>query len=468
MAFLALFAAFALRNLEPLTFPTILAEDGGWFETVARDGPLAAGLTVRPGFPVLGLTLLQSVAILAIDLFFSGDVFHLPAAYFVAANAFLAGLALFMFCVLRRFLSAAASLGVVVATVLMPVGNDGNEIFGRILNLVFLFPPLTFLLLVEISRGRRSWAALLVLVIVLLVCLMTLPVALLVVVAWLALALILQVAPRGAPDPSASAAPFMSWASERSYGWLLIGIVAAGVATTALLLPSDVLTHRGGATTPIALGAMIEFALARTVLYPFVAAFYQQLNDAATLALTALYAAVCLFALAQQVRARGLNDRALLLVFAAMCLGCQVLALAVFRPGLSSLFDHYRSTFPDRYFYGVNVTSVVVLAIALDGLVARRARMIAGSVAALLVASGFIAHARQIVELSRPAVTWREQGDIAQMTCAFARGALPTKPDANATRVAIPIYPWAPGNVWSIVVTRDQYELFVRRHCAPV
>lgn len=163
MAFLALFAAFALRNLEPLTFPTILAEDGGWFETVARDGPLAAGLTVRPGFPVLGLTLLQSVAILAIDLFFSGDVFHLPAAYFVAANAFLAGLALFMFCVLRRFLSAAASLGVVVATVLMPVGNDGNEIFGRILNLVFLFPPLTFLLLVESAvagdHGPHCWCS---------------------------------------------------------------------------------------------------------------------------------------------------------------------------------------------------------------------------------------------------------------------------------------------------------------------
>ena len=456
IAFLALFAAFSLRNLEPLTFPTIFAEDGSWFEKIARDGPFAASLTVRPGFPVLGLTLLQSAAILAIDVFFSGDIFYLPAAYFVVSNAFLAGLALFMFCVLRRFLSAAASLGAVIATVLMPVGLDGNEIFGRILNLVFLFPPLTFLLLVDMSRSRRSWAALLPITAVLLVCLMTLPVAHLVVVSWLALALTLQILPRKAITPTTS------WMADRPYGWRLIGIVIVCVAIAAVLLPPDVLTDSGGAKAPIAFSAMIEFALARTVLYPFVAAFYDRLSDATTVALTALYAAVCIFALVRQIRLGGLSDKALLLVFAAMCLGCQVVALVIFRPGLTSLFDHYRSTFPDRYFYGANITSVLVLAIALDSLAASRARMLFGGAAALLVACGVIAHAKTIIELSRPATTWRDQGDIVQTTCAFARGALPTNPGANAAPVAIPIYPPA----WSIVVSRDRYELFLRRHCA--
>ena len=61
ISFVACASIFALRNLDPILFPTLYAEDGDWMGLLMQNGFLDTAFHARQGFPVVGLE--QKVAV---------------------------------------------------------------------------------------------------------------------------------------------------------------------------------------------------------------------------------------------------------------------------------------------------------------------------------------------------------------------------------------------------------------------
>lgn len=135
-------AVIVMRNMEPLVFPYLYAEDGTWLSEILHHRSwLDVGLSVRD-FPVLGIAGLHRLSVLVVDVMLGGNIGQLPVVLYWFSVLFFCMLALFVFYYLGRHASFLGRVALTFSVVLIPVGADRNEIFGRALNLVFLFPVL--------------------------------------------------------------------------------------------------------------------------------------------------------------------------------------------------------------------------------------------------------------------------------------------------------------------------------------
>lgn len=410
LLFFAVFLLFSLRNLDPITYPSLYAEDGTWLGDLLTKGFYETAFGTRV-FPIVGFIIFLQVANWIVDAFLEGNLYYLPLVLFVLSNLFSAGTVVVATSVFRGRLPFWGIAAIVVSILLLPVGKDTNEIYGRILNLGFMFPYLqTLLLLPLFFPGRRHRLCIVLGLAFSLISGLTFPVG--IGVAGVACALLL-----------------LRFLRQRNRGDLIAALLVGLTALVPLLtLTSQTFSDTGAASMPVKLEALVEFAAARTVLYPLVFWFYQALTDTWVL----LLLAVVLAALAAQLwRTRkspslpaASAGYSLYLFWGATLVN--LAAMLVMRSGLSAIFDGYSSTFPDRYFTGLNLlffTSLVLTACRSRG----------GRVVSAVLAVPFLATAAGRFELTKPSMHWHSVPTWTKSICDTAM--------RNGPRAFIPIAP---------------------------
>lgn len=471
-----------LRNADPVLNPVLYAEDAAWTSLLLDEGFLFTALNAREGFPVLGLAAMQELGLLVTQLLHGDDLSTLPIAYAVISYLFVALVATLPLLLLRDVLPVPAALTLYAGTLLMPLGDAGNEVVGRILNLGFLAPVVAAYLVAWLLLRPRGTVGTLLCALALLVCAMTLPVALGVVALGAGL-LGLQALFRVRHDGTGLRG--LASGRGRSPATGAVALTAA-FAVGVLTLPSDVLTAKGGGTAlSVVPGGFIEYLGARSLLYPLVAWGYGRLSD--PVVVVGVLAAATLVVVGL-VRCRSAPGRLALLVLAASA-GLTVAGLGLERAELTAYLDgSYTGTFPDRYFYGVNIAALGALLAAASQLgrprgnrdgdgkdgggAAGQRRLPAALSSALsaspptLVASAVVLVALALslpttIDLNRPDLAYRDLGTLEAATAAELCPGTERLPDTEldpATEpdtVTVPAYPVLPTLAWRVVLPRE-------------
>jgi hypothetical protein len=143
---------------------------------------------------------------------------------------------------------------------------------------------------------------------------------------------------------------------------------------------------------------IIEVAFARSILYPFLFPFYEHLTDTITLGL--------LIGWATLVGLAFYLSRHVYRYFFGLCLLALITFLTatiIMRPSLTQQLVSYSTTFPDRYFVGVNMLAVIATVLALWQLAssAYRSARLAGRAGLVALAGLYVVAAPTLFETTK-------------------------------------------------------------------
>lgn len=407
----------ALRNAEPFFFPILYAEDGSWTSLLLLKDFWQAVPLARSDFPVLGLMLLMQGGLSLSQWIYGYDLTFLPSFYALFSYAFMSVVALTGYFTFRKY-SRFLSITVFLFVLLIPLGEDGNEVIGRILNLGFLFPTLTVFCLLQRWEEETYNLKVFCIDVVNLISCLTLPVG----YGLIGIYLLLE----------------FFWKRQRWTWRERLGRWALPLASLMVLVVNcaALAQSRGGASDWIFVSRhFVEFAIGRTIVYPFLSGYWTSLSDGLVLLFFTGYLVLVVTAGVQAVRRKSDGWFVLLLSVTAV----YAVGLVVPRAALTALFHGYTSTFPDRYFYGLNILTMTLLFSALHLLgkyfTLTRVKLICVGV---LVLSIF--QTSHLFEFERPVMNWRERGNLQQLIREEAvkqQVLLETDPEF----VVVPVYP---------------------------
>lgn len=346
--FVLSFLIFCLRNMDPVLYPTLYAEDGVWTIKMITAGFQETVFDTRV-FPILGFVLFYKIGGFFVDLIFSSDIRYLPLAYYVLSNLFLSALVISTFNLIKKTLYPLAIFSVVVMLLLLPVGSSSNEIYGRVLNLGFIFPFFQIVLLAQLFLKKLSKLKVFSITLFSMVSCLTFPIGLGINLSTALLLLVYGVKNK----------------ETKYYTGVSLALFAA-VLACFLTLSASTFSSKGGANLPVELGSFIEFAIARAAIYPIIFSFYSHLNDTLTLIFFVCILGLVIRVLIQKYRSDSSDATLFLLMNLWAGFLVYLIATVTMRIGLSSLFSDYSSTFPDRYFTGLNLLFILAFIFTLS------------------------------------------------------------------------------------------------------
>jgi hypothetical protein len=453
VAFVVLFA----RAPGPWVTPLFFAEDGKWTSLLVTRGFWHTALHARPDYCVFGNVLVLWTGMRLCDLFDGGDPLELARWQAVASYLAFAVVVSLPVLLLRRRLPAAAVLAVWLLALFMPLGIhsgswSGYEILGRSLNIGFAALFVGFLLAwVRLTpTAPRPLGKILLLDLGLLACIATNPLCSVFIPA-AAVPLLSHLWKRGARDTRRDAlASLVSLAAITIVALALNGIPAAGRGSPA------------PAAAALGFDQAVELGLARSLFYSLTWPVYRWLTTDRTLLLTAI-------ALALTWR-YGLPRHRFLYAGGLTLLAVTSATLVLCRRELADCLHGYRSTFPDRYFYGQYLVGLPLMAAFASDVATRLAQRpwLRHAPLAALHALALLAACREpFWKVSDSQFIVDDDGCFARCAArAVATGAYRTatrSAAADGAFVGIPAHPAFPTEV---LLPRDHVERAVARRRA--
>jgi hypothetical protein len=432
VAFVVLFA----RAPGPWVTPLFFAEDREWTSLLVTRGFWHTALHARPDYCVFGNVLVLWTGMRLCDLFDGGDPLELARWQAVASYLAFTVVVSLPVLLLRRRLPAAAVLAVWLLALFMPLGIhsgswSGFSILGRATNIGFAALFVGFLLVwVRLTpAGPRPLGKILLLDLGLLACIATNPICSVFIPA-AAVPLLSHLWKRGARDTRRDA---------------LASLASLAVITIAALALNGIpATDRGAAAgmpgAPLDGDRVVEFALARSLLYSVSWPIYAWLDTTRTLLMAAIVGLL--------LWRCGLPRHRFLYAGGLALLAVTSLTMVCCRAEVGHCLDHYRTTFPDRYFYAQYLVGLPLLAAFTADLSARLAarpwlaRLPWAGVFALAALAAwrepawYVADSQFIVDddgcFARAAAAAIDRGDFR---------AADRRPDHRGPFVAIPVHP---------------------------
>lgn len=428
--FLAMFGFLILflRNGNPFIFQTLYAEDGTWAAKIISDGWFSAAFSARSEFPVLGLVILNKIALIFSGL--CGSVLYLPLFIAMVANFFYVIVAMSVFLISDKLLSSNSKLLIFICILLIPVGGDANEIFGRILNLGFIFPTLQLILTLALFTTCKSKLFRFFYLAIQLIAALTFPVCF--VFNIIALVFLIALGKK-----------------EQALSSTIKPMCLVNLISLLVLLNAHLFT-KGGADLPINYNAFVEFTLARSYLYPFIVNVYKYLNDSLTVLIAIIFTGLITYLVAKRDKSNQY-----LFFYAIASFAAYFFITIIFRSGLSSFFNNYHSTFPDRYFYGINIIVIIIYLIAVDSIAELKWKHGLKSLIYFFPMVSIILSSQQLFEFNKPKMLFNELGTFRESYCEVYKHEDFFFSQSNHQRIEIPIYPLVDGYLWRISFSRD-------------
>ncbi|MCX7996513.1 MAG: hypothetical protein N2691_01990 [Patescibacteria group bacterium] len=341
---LVLFAAVFLfiRCPEPITNPIVYAEDGAWIAMGLREGWPYTLFHARDDYFVWLNILLLFFATLISGITSGSLVWNLGYTIAIVSYIFYGSLAVLAYKTMCRILPHSFCLLLFFLILLMPLGLSQEEVFGRLVQIGFHIPFMVLLLLYwrKFHAGTKLRYGIDGLIVL---SAGTNPVVFALVAVYLGIEL----------------------THTRNISALLKNEASLLVPLAILLI---VLLPRmggtGGIPEPFKASSVLETVGARMILYPLIFPWYRFMNDGTTIAGVLIFCVVVLVSFFTPLRPRTRY----ILTLSTLSLLVLITATLVMRPGLTSFLNAYTTTFPDRYFMGVNVIALLVLIIALSQL----------------------------------------------------------------------------------------------------
>lgn len=455
--FIISFFLLALRNLAPFEYPTMYAEDGVWSGLILTEGFWHTAFNARPEFPVFGLAALLDISIKIGNIFFNGDITKLPLVIFFVSNAFISVVATLAYLLAPKYLSKFARICIFISVLLIPVGSDGNEIYGRVLNLNWLFPVLQLTLIVYALENKIRSLFGVIAATFCTIAALTFPIC--IGINLIACAFLLF--------------KFLAATDEttRDKSSLYMAIVIAAATILALIsLGPTALTSKGGADLPFAAKGLVEFAFARLLLFPLIFPFYHHLNNILVLFIAMFFIFAMSSVTTYLLIFRRSITRSLLFILSSFC--CYFFAMILLRSGFTSWYGEFNSTFPDRYFYGLNVIFLILLIYATDLVFSHKEtsipfRMVSRFVP-IYVFFILLGSSGRIFELSTPKMNWTAIGNFEYSVCAHMSDLGPVKVDRSLPYADVPIYPIIEGHPWRMKIPLNNLQFLTAERCDKV
>lgn len=328
------------RSIFAFEFPMLYAEDGIWVGEIITNGFWETVFNARKEFPVFGLVFLQWLSFFVLQLIEPSNISNLPTSNAVVSCVFITTISIFPYLFFREKIGKLNSIILGFLIVLLPTGHSGNEVFGRVLNLVWYFPILNLYLLMMIlySDLSKCWKIFCYTIIGFLI--ISFP---LISVQFLVF-IIFKISHMRKLD-SDTLLDFSAFILL--FGAVFVASLSGNVLGT------------GGINENINTGSFLEFAVARATLYPIIAAFYQSFTDIGTiivLLIVLITLGIHHYKNWHSIHLNGIE------YFTISNFGLGFAALVIMRPGLSSFFENYESTYPDRYFITTNILFLIMIA----------------------------------------------------------------------------------------------------------
>ncbi|MDD3415386.1 MAG: hypothetical protein PHY47_15485 [Lachnospiraceae bacterium] len=340
----------SIRSSEFITRPVMIAEDAIYLGNIFHNGLFHSIFKTRMGgsadFQNSGSYLLIYLALKINSALFGFNLAALPTVIGIVANTFWSFTAVLG---LKTFQKINTLTGYVIYGVilLIPMGNTGGEVFGLVLNTVYLWPVLCAILLFK--KYEKEEKRLLPNVCYGLICIvagLSFPVSYVVVAVYLFCSII------------------RAWQKrEIKEQFLRDLVVLICMIIGVFLLPTLLFAQGAAATMQIRPESIVEFVIARHFLYPFVFYAYTSLSDGVVVVLFILFLILTCGVAIKELKAK--KELSPYILYMLMTYGV-CLSSAVMRIRMSEMFQSYSSSYPDRYYFGCNMMSILLVLYALS------------------------------------------------------------------------------------------------------
>lgn len=331
-------------------YSQLYAEDGVYLSKMINDGFWKSCFSTRSGnaagdFYNVGSYLLLGISWLINKMLHGYDISSLPDIIGVVSSVFYALVAVYSYYVLKRIhiFLGILSYGIVL---LVPVGGDAPEIYGRILNTVYLYVFLALIIAMDLwdKRMEKSWSNV-IREIGLLLCGLSFPVAFGILGIYIGYTFL------------------EAFHKHHVQQWFCAnGVGVVSIAVGMVLFPGMIGSKGCAEGLTTKMDSIIEFSFARHMFFPFIYLNYSKMTDALILGILIVSILLFMLTIWKSIKQEGIFNK---FIFGGICGFISIASSIFMRRQMTALFDNYSSTFPDRYYYACNIIFVVFVFYAL-------------------------------------------------------------------------------------------------------
>ena len=345
-----------LRNAHSLFVPVLYAEDGAWGAGLINRGFVDMMLNARSDYFVFGNVLLMAFSQLCNVAFFGHNISYLPHFVSLIATLFYAALAVAPVVLLRDVLRIEARLLLWLLVLLVPLGNSSYEVLGRLVNIGYVFQFIAFCLLVwrHYSLNARCRSHIVATDAMLFLCANTNPLCYPLIACYFCIEAWHYWKTAGYPKSVFWLAQQFNRFTTRSAIVLLVSLFLTGL-WMLLRAKSEIFRSES-----IILSNLPEMIIARIFVYSIIFPAYSQFSNGKS-ALLLLSGTIVIIWLLMGAR----RERIVLTSAGCVLIYSAILAVKA-RPVLTTMLDHYITSSPDRYYFGLTIFVNLVLVSALS------------------------------------------------------------------------------------------------------
>jgi hypothetical protein len=332
------FLVFFARFPQPIITPTIYAEDGVWIGSAISNGWVYTFLHARPDYFVFFNIFFLYIASILSKIFSGSVLMLLPLFIALLSYAFYAFTSVMVFLTVKKLANIPMAILAYVMSVLIPLGTSQAESLGTLVQIGFYMPVLSIcfhLLRDEIlSLVKKSACDVIIFLMA-----ATNPVNFVVTGVYVVIKLFTE-------------------SDKKKFLFSILPLLVFLLALFVAIVPR--MNGNGGIIGSYNPDHVIEMVTARSIIYPFLFPFYKQLNNFTSIILTLAYFLLVLIAFF-----RAKNNVRSAIVLMAVILIIYDIATTAGRSGITGLLSGYNSTYPDRYFMGINIIAIMLFTICI-------------------------------------------------------------------------------------------------------
>lgn len=348
-----------LRSAYNITVPILYAEDGVWTSKIINNGLIDTIINARSDYFVSANVLMLYIAYILNKIFFGYNISNIPLFITFIQYIFYSLVALLPVIVFKKHMNRFILISIWLSILIIPLGTSGFEIFGKIVNIGYLFYFVVFCLIfyrVD-NRSILSKKQIIVIDFILFISCTTNPACYILVFLGFILDIYNQrndlILNKKTNSIEKIFQRFIKSFSNKS--WIVLCLLCLLVILYHIFFQTSAFIDSSNKTR-----ILWSAYLTHITIYPLVYPFYSNLNDTTALVLILLFIVYYMGA----YLAADKNNR---IVFIILFLSFLILAVITTyaRPNIIVLYS-YTNTFPDRYIYTINILFMVIFMYSLN------------------------------------------------------------------------------------------------------
>lgn len=342
--------------------PFLFNEDGVWFAELIDNGFIHTFFHQR--YFMTGYLLLEEISIWINKLLFGYNLRYICEIIAAVTYAFHSLVALMTFICLRKNLEMFPRYLIWLLILLMPMGQSGFDVFGKICGYGYIFYfialVLTFYLIFNVT-GKTSKVKLFAIYLTLWVCSTTNSASNVIIAVGFCTDILVQFLKLRNGSNYQNLFPYLKdlFGTFKNIMWVTLG-TACVICFIYQAFAMQLLNDSPAIPHIVRHENIIEF-FGRAILFYVTWPFYKYLNNTYVLLMLFLYFAfttAAVFVTRKEKRIEVLY----------LAVGTLIIAVSTFamRPGLTNFLHSYQSSFPDRYYYVINLCAMLSIVYAVS------------------------------------------------------------------------------------------------------